>query len=109
MASELLGMQSLCRDFGIELGIKGYLGATAGIAIGSRRGFGNVQHIDTVFLWAQDLTTEGKLILKKLHTSKMLADFVTKPFAVATLNKCIAGLGFVRLGGRHSKALKAQH
>ena len=60
IAAELLGLQSMCLDFGMLVGIESLLDATAGIAIGSRRGLGKVKHIDTVFLWVQELVTEGK-------------------------------------------------
>ena len=39
--------------------------ATAGIAIGSRKGIGRVKHIDTVFLWVQAMVTEGKISLRQ--------------------------------------------
>ena len=32
--------------------------ATAGFAIGSRRGLGRVRHIDTVFIWVQTFSRE---------------------------------------------------
>ena len=60
MASELLGMASTCLDYGMKVGIEANLDATTGIAIGSRRGLGKVKHINTVFLWVQDLVTKGK-------------------------------------------------
>ena len=81
MASELLGMSSTCLDFGMKVSIEAHLDATTGIAIGSRRGLGKVKHISTVFLWVQDLVTEGRLQLSKKHTSETLADFLTKPTA----------------------------
>ena len=49
--------------------------ATAGIAIGSRRGLGRVKHTDTVCLWVQAMVTEGKISLGKTPTKEMLADF----------------------------------
>ena len=50
--------------------------ATAGIAIGSRRGLGRVKHIDTVFFW-KAMVTEKKISLGKKPTKEMLADFLT--------------------------------
>ena len=38
IASELLGLKSMCLDFGMKVGIEPLLDVTAGIAIGSRRG-----------------------------------------------------------------------
>ena len=104
IASKLLGMRSVCLDFGMLVGIEAFLDATTGIAIGSRRGLGKVKHIDTVFLWVQDLVNDGKLKVSKKHTSEMLADFLTKPTTEATIKKCMKGLGYVPLEGRHAIA-----
>ena len=104
ITSEHLGMRSMCLDFGILVGIEAFLDATTGIAIGSRRGLGKVMHIDTVFLWVQDLVPEGKLRVGKQHTREMLADFLTKPTAEAIINKCLKGLGWIPLEGRHAMA-----
>ena len=104
IASELLGMASTCLDYGMKVGIEAHLDATTGIAIGSRRGLGKVKHISTVFLWVQDLVTEGKLQLSKKHTSEMLADFLTKPTAGTVITSCLNGLGRVSFTGRHALA-----
>ena len=52
--------------------------ATAGIAMGSRRGLGRVKHIDTLFLWVQTMVTEGKISLGKKPPKEMPADILTK-------------------------------
>ena len=101
IASELLGLQATCRDWGVCVGIAALLDATAGIAIGSRRGLGRVKHIDTVFLWVQELVSSGRLKVSKKHTSEMLADFLTKPATESVIRKCLEGLGFVHMQGRH--------
>ena len=104
MASELLGAQAMCKDFGMLVGIEAYLDATTGIAIGSRKGLGKVKHIDTVFLWVQDFVNSGKCKVSKKHTTEMFADFLTKPTNEAVIKMCMAGLGFEYLSGRHRLA-----
>ena len=49
--SQTLGLQSIFLDRGWTFNAHVWMDATAGIAIGSRRGLGRVKHIDTVFLW----------------------------------------------------------
>ena len=49
----MLGLQSILFDWGWKFNAYTWMDATAGIAIGSRRGLGRVKHIDTVFLWVQ--------------------------------------------------------
>ena len=71
-----------------------WMDATAGIAIGSRRGLGRVRHIDTVFLWVQAVLTQGKILLGKKPTQEMLADFLTKHVDAATMLNCTTGLKF---------------
>ena len=68
-----------------------WMDATAGIAIGSRRGVGRVKHIDTVFLWLQAMVTEGKISLGKKPTKEVLADFLTKFVDAATIKSCMHG------------------
>ncbi len=57
--SSVLGELSLAKDWGIRFGAQVWMDATAGIAIGSRRGLGRVKHIDTVFLWCQQVMQAG--------------------------------------------------
>ena len=106
ISSELLGQKALCQDWGLVVAIEALLDATTGIAIGSRRGLGRVKHIDTVILWVQELVTNKRLTVGKRNTSEMLADFLTKPLAESTILKCMAGLGYQKLPGRHALALK---
>ena len=98
--SEGLGDQSMAKDFGILLSLHVWMDATAGAAIGSRRGLGKVKHIDTIFLWVQDLTSSGKITLGKKHTSDNYADVLTKPVDGATLRRFMLAMGFEYLSGR---------
>ena len=72
--SQTLGLQNILLDWGWKFNAHVWMDATAGIAIGSRRGLGRVRHIDTVFLWVQTMVTEGKISFGKKLTKKMLAD-----------------------------------
>ena len=76
--SHLPGDVSLAKDWGMAMHAKIFVDATAGIAIGSRRGLGRVKHIDTVFPCAQQLVTEGRVRLSKVGADGMLADVLTK-------------------------------
>ena len=70
----MLGLQSILLDSGWTLKAHVSMHATAGIAIGSRRGLSRVKHTDTAFLWVQAMVTEGKISLGKKPTKEMLAD-----------------------------------
>ena len=104
-ASHLLGETSLAQDWGIKLPPRIYMDATAGIAIGSRRGLGRVKHIDTVFLWAQSMITEGRIRLSKVGADDMLADVLTKHVPEATMVRMIERMRFTSTTGRHELGL----
>ena len=81
--------------------------ATAGIAIGSRRGLGRVRHIDTMLLWVQDSVSRGVLKIAKRDTRDMLADVLTKAVPEAAMEEMLRRMGYFYRKGEHSLALKA--
>ena len=103
----MLGLQSVLLDWRWKFSAPVWMDATAGFAIGSRRGLGRVKHIDTVFLWVQVMVTEGKISLGKKPTKEMLADFLTKHVDAATMQSCMAGLGMKFQSGENKLTLKA--
>ena len=83
--SRMLGLQNILLDWGWTFKAHAWMDATAGIAIGSRRGLGRVKHIDTVFLWVQRMVPEDKISLGKKPTKEMQAD--SSPNTL-TLQRC---------------------
>ena len=81
---QALGEHATLKDSGIHVPIVGYMNATTGLVIGSRHGLGKVKHIDTVFLWAQQVVFDGNAKLFKKDKKDMLADPLTKPQAQRT-------------------------
>ena len=81
--------------------------ASAGIAIGSRRGLGHVKHIDTVFLWCQEVIQMRRAKLLKRDTKEMLADMMTKPLTAPETERHMNNMGFEFRSGRHPLALQA--
>jgi hypothetical protein len=104
--SEALGFNSLMKDFGVTLKTSIRMDATAGIAMGSRRGLGKAKHIDTVYHWVQSYVTEGKVKLTKRHTSEMLADMLTKPVTEVITNRFLKEMNFEFREGKHRLALE---
>ena len=94
VTSQLLGLQSTLLDWRWKFNAHVWMDATAGIAIGSRRGLGRVKHIDTAFLWVQAMVTEGKISLGKKPTKEMLADFLTKHVDAATMRELHGWIGY---------------
>ena len=98
-----LGEQSTLHDWGITIPMIGFMDATTGLAIGSRHGLGKVKHIDTVFLWAQEVVTRAKLYKKP--TADMLADLFTKPLEAQRMLMLLSRMGYSFVEGRHHLAL----
>ena len=105
--SEAIGDQSILADWGIKVKIHILMDATAGKAIGSRRGLGKVKHIDTIFLWVQEKVTNGSITLGKIHTSLNFADLLTKAVTGQTLKAMMEGMGFRYEIGRAKLGLTA--
>ena len=106
-ASQMLGLQSILQDWGWKFNCHVWMDATAGIAIGGRRGLGRVKHIDTVFLWVQALVTEGHITTGKKATKEMVVDFLTKHVDAATMSTCLSGLAMKFQSGASKLTLKA--
>jgi thiol-disulfide isomerase/thioredoxin len=105
--SQLFGEISLAKDWQVMFTAKVWMDATAGIAIGSRRGLGRVKHIDTMFLWVQQVVNEGRVKLGKKDTTEMLADIMTKHVPEGIMLRMLDGMGFRFAAGRHNLGLKA--
>ena len=106
-ASEGLGDVSMAKDFGVQLKLRVFMDATAGAAIGSRRGLGRVKHIDTVFLWVQEAVGSGRFTIARKHTSENLADILTKAVDQNLLGKFMRVMGFEFLSGKAALAYRA--
>ena len=83
----------------------GFMDATTGLAIGSRHGLGRVKHIDTAFLWAQEVVTSGRAKLYKKSTVDMLADLFTKQLEAQRMSMLLSRMGYNFVEGRHHLAL----
>ena len=105
--SQLFGEISLAKDWQVIFTAKVWMDATAGIAIGSRRGLGRVKHIDTMFLWVQQVVNEGRVKLGKKDTTEMLADIMTKHVPEGIMLRMLGDMGFRFAAGRHNLGLKA--
>ena len=88
-ASNLLGEVSTAKDWGLQPESEVFMDASAGIAMGSRRGLGKAKHVDTQYHWVQDRVAKRYFRLKKVDTGDMLADVLTKPVVEEKMNKAL--------------------
>ncbi len=71
-ASQFIGMLSMAEDFGVKLEGQVLIDSSAALGIISREGLGRTRHIRVQYLWAQSLVQQGKIRIKKVHSSEML-------------------------------------
>eukprot|EP00974_Lingulodinium_polyedra_P088401 8571664-Lingulodinium_polyedra.AAC.1 len=60
-SSEVLGMMSLCKDMGLQLGGRVFGDASAALAIIRRQGLGKTRRLDTSLLWVQEKAARKEL------------------------------------------------
>ena len=77
-ATEGLGLITLCKDLGAEVGVKLNLDATAAKGILERQGISKVRHIDVNVLWLQQQVAKKIIPLIKVNGSVNCADLLTK-------------------------------
>lgn len=77
-ASRGLGMESLAFDLGCKLGVTLYSDASAGRSMAFRKGLGRVRHLETKYLWIQELIKDGRIKLLKVKGVNNPADVGTK-------------------------------
>ena len=102
--SNLLGDGAMAEDWGIKFRLKVWMDASAGVSIGGRRGLGRVKHIDTIFLWVQQVVTQGRVKLGKKPTEEMLADILTKPVSEKLMEYMMRGMSYFYEEGKHRLA-----
>ena len=96
-----LGIQSVLKDFEIEVKLTLKSDASAAIAIASRRGLGKVRHIEVHQLWIQDKVAKGEIQLVKCEGTKNLADSLTKYVTTENIQMHMNGTNQAWAQGRH--------
>jgi hypothetical protein len=92
-ASRGLGLQTLAKDLGVDLGVDLYCDASAGRSMAFRKGLGKVRHMDTKFLWIQDLVKADRLRVHKVKGTANPADVGTKHLSLAEMEDKLLSVG----------------
>ena len=92
-ASRGLGFKSLAADLGSNLEITLFSDASAGRSLAFRKGLGKVRHIETKYLWTQDLIKEGRLKLLKVKGTDNPSDIGTKHLSLAETQTLLSSIG----------------
>jgi hypothetical protein len=105
--SEVLGLQSVARDLGVELRPEVHADSSAAIGICNRCGIGKVRHLAVAQLWAQDLVRSKACRLYKVLGTENPADLMTKPLPRSEIDGHLGRLGLSRASGRAETAPRA--
>ena len=103
-----MGLQSLCHDLQLKLGIVLYTDSTAARGICNRRGVGKVRHMDVQLLWLQERIQSKEFALRKVDSALNLGDLSTKYVDAATIGRIIGLMGMAFSIGRSTAAPNLQ-
>ena len=73
-----LGIRSVLADLGCKVRLVVCTDSSAAKGMASRKGLGNVRHVEVNQLWVQDKVGAGEIELRKVDGSINLADALTK-------------------------------
>ena len=76
--TELIGLRSLAKDLGWNVGFQLKIDSSAAKAITSMLGAGRVRHPEVRFLWLQEVTRNRQLQVVKIRRKANPADVLTK-------------------------------
>ena len=77
--AEGLGMVSLAADLGWDMKLVLWTDSSAGKGICGRKGLGKLRHMETKWLWVQDIVRSGRIRLKKVAGAENPADILMRP------------------------------
>ena len=108
IASRLLGLGALLKDFGVQLGLRLLQDSSASIGVASRRGAGGIKHIETQTLWLQQVVRRKLLNQKKVDGKKNNADLGTKHVDHQTMMDHLDRMNVKLFGERSTDGLRAK-
>lgn len=103
-AGEGLGLQSICKDLGLDLSLRLRSDSSAAIGICRRRGLGRVRHLAVAGLWLQDRLRTQDFELLKIASHDNVSDLLTKYLDRSTHERHINNLGLEFEDGRIGSA-----
>jgi hypothetical protein len=95
---------SMMVDFGITMNGEIRSDASAALGIIGRNGLGKLRHLDTSYLWIQQVSAEKKLKYGKVDGKDNVADIMTKNVGKELSEKHCKSMGFEQRDGRHAKS-----
>ena len=91
---EGIGMRALLADLGVAVKVEVVQDSTAAKGTATRIGIGKIKHLDTGWLWIQEVVKAGMVTLKKINGKVNPADLLTKPKSAAEAIRLTSALGY---------------
>ena len=101
-ASVALGFRSVAADLGEDVKLTLRSDSAAALGIIGRCGLGKVRHLETSYLWLQDIVTAKRISIKKVKGVDNPAVLGTKHLKAEDTQKHLSFLGFSFHEGRSS-------
>ena len=90
------------RDIGINLLLIIKSDISSAKAFVGRRGLGNQRHVQTRFLWIQDVGAATTFVVKNVPTADIMSDILTKAIDRQTLHNHLKTRGVVEVQVSHT-------
>ena len=107
-SSELMGMRSAMRDWGVESSGVVYADSSAALAIANRKGAGELRHINVSSLWIQEKKDLHVLEIGKVLGTENPVDLMTKYFTRSVMDVHLDFRSQRRESGRAKSGLNIQ-
>ena len=92
--AEALGLQSILKDLSLKAEVNVGMDASAALGLINRQGLGKARHIETQWLWVQQATREGRVLMHKIPGKENPADLFTKPLNREMIDGFMTTLGY---------------
>ena len=90
-----LGLQSHMRDLGLEFSLTLQSDSSAAKSFASRRGLGRQRHVQTRYLWIQNMVATSAFRILKVKGTENQSDILTKAIDRSTLDRHMRSLNVV--------------
>ena len=100
MSAELLGLEQLMAEWGIQVRSEVLIDSSAALGVVSRKGNGKLMHIKVGMLWVQEKQETEELTFKKVLGLENPADLMTKNLAQSTIDYHLKKINAIITEGR---------
>ena len=105
-ATTTMFLKHMLETWGYHVKMSMRADSSSAISLSSRTGVGKTKHVQARYLWLQQHTRDGSLVVEKVHGKKNPADLLTKVLDRKTIVAHLTRLNFERFCDRSAKQKK---